>query len=120
MHLIFIRHGDPDYSIDSVTEKGKREIELLGKRISKLNATEFFVSPMGRAQATAKACLENIHADFSKQPMKVSTMPWLREFNYDIKDFKTGKNRIAWDWLPRDYFGEKKYKDVQNFSKQNQ
>ena len=63
MHLIFIRHGDPDYSIDSVTEKGKCEIELLGKRISKLNATEFFVSPMGRAQATAKACLENIHAD---------------------------------------------------------
>ena len=38
MHLIFIRHGDPDYSIDSVTEKGKCEIELLGKRISKLNA----------------------------------------------------------------------------------
>ena len=34
MHLIFIRHGDPDYSIDSVTEKGKCEIELLGKRIS--------------------------------------------------------------------------------------
>ena len=29
MHLIFIRHGDPDYTIDSVTEKGKKELELL-------------------------------------------------------------------------------------------
>ena len=84
------------------------DYKALGKRISKLNAIEFFVSPMGRAQATAKACLENIHADFSKQPMKVSTLPWLREFSYDIKDLKTGENRIAWDWLPRDYFGEKK------------
>ena len=28
MHLIFIRHGDPDYKNDSVTQKGKREIEF--------------------------------------------------------------------------------------------
>ena len=34
MHLIFIRHADPDYKIDSLTEKGFREAELLGKRVS--------------------------------------------------------------------------------------
>ena len=28
MKLIIIRHGDPDYSIDSLTEKGWREAEL--------------------------------------------------------------------------------------------
>jgi probable phosphoglycerate mutase len=39
-------------------------------------------------------------------------MPWLREFNYDLKDLKTGKRRISWDWLPREYFSEEKYKDV--------
>ena len=31
MRLIFIRHGDPDYKNDDVTEKGKREVELLTK-----------------------------------------------------------------------------------------
>ena len=33
MRLIFIRHGDPDYEKDSVTEKGEREIELLADKL---------------------------------------------------------------------------------------
>ena len=37
MKLIIIRHGDPDYSIDSLTEKGWREAELLSERISRLD-----------------------------------------------------------------------------------
>ena len=37
MKLIIIRHGDPDYSIDSLTPTGWREAELLADRISKLD-----------------------------------------------------------------------------------
>lgn len=29
MRLVIIRHGDPDYTIDSLTEKGWREAEYL-------------------------------------------------------------------------------------------
>ena len=29
MKLLLIRHGDPDYTHDSLTEKGQREAELL-------------------------------------------------------------------------------------------
>ena len=29
MKLLIVRHGDPDYSIDSLTRKGFRESELL-------------------------------------------------------------------------------------------
>ena len=32
MKLIFIRHAEPDYSIDSLTEKGFYEAQLLAKR----------------------------------------------------------------------------------------
>ena len=32
MKIIFIRHGEPNYEIDSLTEKGWREAELLSKR----------------------------------------------------------------------------------------
>lgn len=32
MRLIFIRHAEPDYSIDSLTEKGWREAKLLAER----------------------------------------------------------------------------------------
>lgn len=41
MKLIIIRHGDPDYSIDSLTEKGWREAELLSERISRLDVKAF-------------------------------------------------------------------------------
>ena len=37
MKLIIIRHGDPDYSIDSLTPPGWREAEQLADRISKLD-----------------------------------------------------------------------------------
>ena len=33
MKLLFIRHGDPDYTIDSLTEKGWKEAEFLSEKI---------------------------------------------------------------------------------------
>ena len=36
MRIMIIRHGDPDYSIDSLTEKGLREAELLSHRLIRL------------------------------------------------------------------------------------
>ena len=43
MKIIFIRHGEPNYEIDSLTEKGWREAELLSKRTAKWNVTDFTV-----------------------------------------------------------------------------
>ena len=36
MKLLLIRHGDPDYVHDDLTEIGKREAELLSGRIAPL------------------------------------------------------------------------------------
>ncbi len=106
MHLIFIRHGDPDYRNNTVTEKGRRESELLAKRIAGWQGiTDFYVSPYGRAQDTLKPALELLNRT-------AETMPWLREFDHHIIDPRTGKERsVCWDWLPRDHFAEKKHFD---------
>ncbi len=53
MKLLIIRHGDPDYSIDSLTEKGWKEADLLSKRLAKEKIDAFFCSPLGRAKYTA-------------------------------------------------------------------
>ena len=74
MKLIFIRHGDPDYRNDSLTEQGEREAKLLAPRIPKLNAKEYYVSPMGRAQRTAQIAMEGL----SETP---ETLWWLEEFS---------------------------------------
>ena len=43
MRLLIVRHGDPDYEHDTLTEKGWREAELLSERLSKLPVKEFYV-----------------------------------------------------------------------------
>ena len=48
MKLVIVRHGDPDYSIDALTEKGWKEVEYLSERLAKLDVKEFYVSPLGR------------------------------------------------------------------------
>ncbi|MDO4380678.1 MAG: histidine phosphatase family protein, partial [Clostridia bacterium] len=52
MKLIIIRHGDPNYAIDSLTKKGKREALLLSERIEKLSPDYIYCSPLGRAKKT--------------------------------------------------------------------
>ena len=44
MKLLLIRHGEPDYSIDSLTEKGWKEAELLSEKLCKMKIDEFYVS----------------------------------------------------------------------------
>ena len=53
MKLLIVRHGDPDYTIDSLTEKGWKEGEFLSEKLSKLDIKDFYVSPLGRAKDTA-------------------------------------------------------------------
>ena len=62
MRLIFIRRAEPDYSIDSLTEKGWREAKLLAERTkSELEgAMSSYCSPLGRAKDTATVYAEGM------------------------------------------------------------
>ena len=73
MRMLFIRHGDPDYVHDTLTEKGHREAALLAEYAPKLNVGECYVSPLGRAQDTASYSLK-------KLGKTARTLGWLREF----------------------------------------
>lgn len=73
MRVLIIRHGDPYYPTDSLTEKGQREAELLSKKLVNEGITDIYVSPHGRAQLTAKPTAE-------KTGVKPITLEWLREF----------------------------------------
>ena len=41
MKLLIIRHGDPNYDIDSLTPKGWKEVEYLSERIARLDIRDF-------------------------------------------------------------------------------
>lgn len=53
MLLYIIRHGDPDYKNDCLTEKGLLQAEAVGKRMAAAGIDRIFTSPMGRARQTA-------------------------------------------------------------------
>lgn len=103
MRIIIVRHGDPDYSIDSLTKTGWREAELLAERLAKLPVKEFYVSPLGRAQDTAKPTL-------AKMGRSATTCEWLREFNPQVmRPDVTDRRKCAWDWLPADWTREEEF-----------
>ena len=39
MKILIVRHGDPNYEIDGLTEKGQREVALLADRLGRENIT---------------------------------------------------------------------------------
>lgn len=94
MRILLIRHAEPDYSIDSLTPKGRVEAELLSRRLIRYNILDFYVSPLGRARDTAAYTLEKLHRE-------AEVLPWLQEFRGRFPDPETGRMRIAWDLMPR-------------------
>lgn len=90
MKLLIVRHGDPDYSIDSLTPTGWKEAELLSHRLKTLDVKAFYCSPMGRARDTASFTLQAMGREAEEKQ-------WLREFTVRAKD-----NHVVhlWDILP--------------------
>jgi broad specificity phosphatase PhoE len=113
MKLFIIRHGDPNYAIDSLTERGWLEADLLRDRLvnriytadyrdpdkTKIHETitKVYLSPLGRAQDTAKHFLYTTG-------IKAETKEWLKEFPYPafepLKKYGIGDkdaNSCPWD-----------------------
>ncbi|MDO5521508.1 MAG: histidine phosphatase family protein [bacterium] len=97
MRLLIIRHADPDYSIDSLTETGWKEAELLADKMVHIKAKDYYVSPLGRAKDTASCTLKRL----GREPI---ICDWLQEFPALVKrPDLNGERSCAWDWLPEDW-----------------
>ena len=99
MKILIIRHGEPDYKHDSLTEKGRREAECLAEWLCRQDSenTYYYTSPYGRAKETATIAL-------SRTGRTAEVLPWLREF--DIRIHRPDSlliKHIAWDWLPQEW-----------------
>jgi probable phosphoglycerate mutase len=72
MEVLLIRHGDPDYANDALTEHGIVEAQLLAASLAELRIDRIYASPLGRARATAASTAE------AKELVPI-TLDWLRE-----------------------------------------
>ena len=110
MRILLIRHGDPDYDLDDLTPAGKIEAEKLADRLVNEDITHFYVSPLGRARATARPTLERLNRtavvkDWLQEfpsVVDVNGDRFLQEAFPDTKKNPDGtfKGRICWDMLP--------------------
>jgi len=109
MKLIFVRHGEPDYTTDSLTPKGVCDAKILSDRVARWKVDELYVSPLGRARQTASYSEE-------KLGMKPEVLPWLAEFDTRVKDPDTGEERIAWDFYPEYFSADEKLHDRKSWT----
>lgn len=82
MELYIIRHGDPDYANDTLTERGWEEARLLAPRMVALNPTRIYASPRGRAQDTARPTCEALGMEFQIEDWMTEKMEYMRSFDY--------------------------------------
>lgn len=73
MRILLIRHGDPDYEHDTLTEKGWREAGLLAAMAPSMGIDDCYTSPLGRAKDTASCSLKAMGKE-------AVTLDWLKEF----------------------------------------
>ena len=129
MRIIIIRHGDPDYEKDCLTELGHKQAALAAKRLMDEGIETIYSSCMGRAKQTAQA-----FSDLSGiGPVKI--LDFMKEIRFGREGFIyeeqgnpwTGVDRlaaegvniydIAWTELPL-FKDNTATIDVQNIQKQ--
>ena len=77
MLLYIVRHGDPIYETDTLTERGKLQAEAVGKRIRDSKIDRIFSSPMGRAKETAAPACRMLGLEYSIEE-------WTREIHHGV------------------------------------
>ncbi len=121
MRILLIRHGDPDYDHDTLTEKGRREAALLAQAAPRMHIDDCYVSPLGRARDTASYSLKAMGKE-------AKTLNWLTEFpaavdlnlseelaraysDADKKDTLYEARNVIWDLMPSYWAQRAEYMD---------
>lgn len=99
MRILILRHGEPDYAKDCLTEKGHEQAALLAERLAHEDIKAFFISPMGRARETCEYTLKKFPG------AKAEICDWLHEFDLMWTNPQSGKKEMVWD-VPPDYWTE--------------
>ena len=75
MRIIFVRHGEPDYERDCLTETGRMQAAAAAKRLAREGIAEIYASPMGRASETASFTAERLG-------LPVQTLDFMHEISW--------------------------------------
>lgn len=79
MNLYIVRHGNPNYGLDCLTELGHKQAETAAAELETLEIDEIYASSMGRAVETAEHLAKRIGKEIHLEP-------WAREVEHYAKN----------------------------------
>ncbi len=109
MRLLIIRHGDPDYDLDMLTEKGWREAELLAKALKNEKIDAFYVSSYTRAIETAEPTMKLFG-------VKPEICEYLHEFDYPTYNKDGSERSVCWDLMPSDWTKDDRFFSLEDWT----
>lgn len=83
MNLYIIRHGNPDYCRDCLTELGHRQAEAVAEELLSYDISEIYSSPYGRAVETASHFADKVG-------LEINIEPWAHEVEHYGEDGRGG------------------------------
>ena len=93
MRIIFVRHGEPDYRRDCLTDEGKRQAAAAAERLAGENIQAIFASPLGRAAQTAAYTARRLD-------LPVVTLDYMREITWGGEGIpESGHPWTLGEWL---------------------
>ena len=93
MRIIFVRHGEPDYEHDCLTERGRLQAAAAAERLAGEGISAIYSSPNGRALETAQAAARRLR-------LSVRQLDYMHEISWGGPDLP--ENGHPWtlsDWL---------------------
>ena len=105
MLLYIVRHGDPDYTTDTLTEKGKLQAELVGKRLAEVKIDRVFSSPLGRARETAEPLCRLLGLDCTIEE-------WTREIDVERMMTELGGTYTSISRVQNVHFRERGWRNL--------
>ncbi len=126
MLLFYIRHGEPIYDPDSLTEHGRRQAEALVTRLGGIGLDRIFASTSNRAIQTARPTAEAIGKDITELDWCNEAHAW-RDLTVRCPDggrtwcwsyppmreflLSPEVRRLDTDWYDHPYFANTRFKE---------
>ncbi len=112
MRILIIRHGDPDYENDTLTEKGRREAKLLAERLKNEKIDRIYSSHFGRAKDTCMYTAKTLGKE-----KEVVIEPLFCEFQRPHSiTYSDGKEKGSiWDLLPEYWTKQESFYDLKEW-----
>lgn len=105
MLLYLVRHGEPDYATDTLTETGRNQAVLVSERLAVSGIDEIHSSPMGRARETAQPTADRLG-------LPVIIEPWAYELGEEtVTGFPDGV-RKGISMLPTTYLTQPDFRKL--------